>query len=86
MSFSLSYVTGTEEGNEPKCFASEKGVEGFAVGHVLLTGEEHPKNGLAWGQIWTGIRDGVPIVREDYLLGGVNEAGFSIGWGVEDFA
>lgn len=45
MCFSLSYATRTGEGNRPKCFASEKGIEGFAVCHVLLTGEKNPKSG-----------------------------------------
>jgi len=39
---SQGYVTGTNRRNEPKCFASEKGIERFAVCHVLLAGEEHP--------------------------------------------
>lgn len=43
VSVSATYVTGTGEGNRPKCFASEKGVEGLAVRHVLLTGKENPK-------------------------------------------
>lgn len=38
-------MTGTGERNIPKRFASEKGVEGFAVRHVLLTGKEDPKTG-----------------------------------------
>jgi hypothetical protein len=38
-------VTRTCEGNEPECFASEKGVEPFAVCHMVFASKEDPKSG-----------------------------------------
>jgi len=82
----LNYVTGTRGRNGPKSFASEKDIERFAVCHVLFASEENPISGvIRTGNLGKKVGDFLPVVRENYLFGGMNETGLSVGRGVEDF-